>query len=396
MEDLREDEARQRPGPAEDRQSELRLDFNSQYKKKDSRLKRDSLQELVSDAITAVLDGGKKPSSNTKGVRFEEPASKDIQIKVALKLIKYLLEQKANRAILMAKNKPMLEELLTACSGIQDYVTRRLGFTDSSGVTGAELAEILSLYGQLVILMHPDTAVTRVEELLTWSESEILPLLETRDGETGTREHVSLASHVFSSVTKIMVSITCLGLADSDLADRCLDWSLQLVTEGGPDLVSGMLTLLSVTAETAANRDTDAWRTQFQEKVPVNFAKLLSWLTENFQELEQEEDRIQEFKQGLTSLLRTYHKERTKDQDSWEDLVDVTVAALIAIMTRRVAEEGEVIVEQQSKVVLTIVEVIVKIAGVNFIGEAIQRLISDVNEETGNAIPWQPTSVWWL
>ena len=43
------------------------------------------------------------------------------------------------------------------------------------------------------------------------------------------------------------------------------------------------------------------------------------------------------------------------------------------------------IVEQQSKVVLTIVEVIVKIAGVNFIGEAIQRLISDVNEETGNA-----------
>ena len=86
---------------------------------------------------------------------------------------------------------------------------------------------------------------------------------------------MSIARHVLGSVTRIMVSVTCLGLADADLADRCLDWGLQLVTDAGSDLVPGMLALLSVTAETAGHRDSEAWRKLFQEKVPITFAKLL-------------------------------------------------------------------------------------------------------------------------
>ena len=63
----------------------------------------------------------------------------------------------------------MLEELLTACSGIQDYATQRLyfplTFPDSSGVTGAVVTEILSLYKQLVILLQPgDTNINRVKD----------------------------------------------------------------------------------------------------------------------------------------------------------------------------------------------------------------------------------------
>ena len=346
--------------------------------------KGNSLLELVTEAIDAVLAGGKKTAS-TKGVRFEEPVAKDSQIKVALKLVKYLLEHQANRAILMAKSRPMLEELLTSCAGVQDYVTRRLGFTDKSGVSGSDVAEILSLYGQLVIILHPDTSVAKAEELLTWSEAEVLPVLETQDGETRSRDHVSLARHVLGSVTRIMVSVTCLGLGDAALADRCLDWSHQLVTEAGSDLVPGMLTLLSVTAETAGHRDSEAWRTQFQEKVPVNFAKLLRWITGNFTEFEQEEDSVQGFKQGITSLFRTYHKERIKEPDSWEDLVDVTVASVIAIMTKRVAEEGEVIVDKQSKIVNTIVDAVIKIAGANLIGESMERMIKDDTEDGDNA-----------
>ena len=347
--------------------------------------KGNNLLELVTETIDAVLAGGKK-HSNTKGVRFEEPIAKDSKIKVALKLVKYLLDHQANRAILLAKSRPMMEELLTSCSSVQDYVTRRLGFTDKSGVSGSDVAEIISLYGQLVIILHPDTAITRAEELLTWSEAELLPVLEARDiGEARSRDHVSVARQVLAAVTRFMVSVTCLGLADPALADRCLDWSLQLVTEAGADLVPAMLTVLAVTAETASHRDSEAWRTQFQEKVPVGFAKLLRWITGNFAEFEQEEDNVQGFKQGVSSLIRTYHKERLKEPDSWEDLIDVTVASVIAIMTKRVAEEGEVIVDKQSKVVNTTIEAVIKIAGATLIGEAMTRMIKGDTEDSDNA-----------
>ena len=346
--------------------------------------KGNSLLELVTEAIDSVLDEGKK-ASNTKGVRFEEPVAKDSQIKVALKLIKYLLEHQANRAILMAKSRPMMEELLNSCARVQDYVTRRLGFTDKSGVSGSDVAEVLSLYGQLAIILQPDTVVTKAEELLTWSEAEVLPVLDTQGEETRSRDHVSIAQHVLGAVTRIMVSVTCLGLADADLADRCLDWGLQLVTEGGSDLVPGMLALLSVSAETAGHRDSKAWRTLFQEKVPVNFAKLFRWITGNYAEFEQEEDSIQGFKQGITSLFRTYHKERIKEHDSWEDITDITVASVITIMTKKVEEEEEVIVDKQSKIVNTIIDAVIKIAGANLIGEAMERMIKDDTEDESKA-----------
>ena len=142
-------------------------------------------------------------------------------------------------------------------------------------------------------------------------------------------------------------------------------------------LVSGMLTVVSVTAETASHRDSDDWRTMYQETVPVSFAKLLNWLTVHYTELEQEEEDVRRFRHTLQQLFRTYHKNKTRDMESWEDLNDVTVAAVVAIITKKVVDEGEVTLEQQSKVVTEIVDVMTRVGGADFLGSTLERLLSD-------------------
>ena len=54
-------------------------------------------------------------------------------------------------------------------------------------------------------------------------------------------------------------------------------------------------------------------------------------------------------------------------------------------MTKKVAEEGEVIVDKPSKIVNTIIDVIIKIAGANLIGEAMGRMIKEDTEDGDNA-----------
>ena len=352
--------------------------------------KGNSLLELVADGIRNVLvTEDKSQSGSSKGVRFEEPVNKDGQLKLSLKLMKYLMNNQTNRVILMAKNKPMLEEVLTVCSGVQDYIGTRLGFNDTSGTSTSDIGDIISLYGQLNVLLRPENSVIIVEELMSWSEREVLPVLETRDDNiegSRTRDQISLATHVLQNINKLVVSGLCLGLGDPDHVDKCLDWSLEILTEAGVSQLSGMLTILSVTAETASHRDT--WSLLYQEKVPVNFAKLLNWLTGNYDQVDIEDDHIAKYKQGIMNLFKIYSKNKSKDYESWEDLVDVTIAAVIAIMVKKVNEEGEVVIEQQSKVVTTTVEVITKVAGVDFTGAAVQRMLKDLeSEENQNKAP---------
>ena len=63
--------------------------------------KGDSLLELVTQGIKDGMGKGKK----AKGVRFEETQSKDVQLRLAVKLLEYLLGHHANRTILVAKNR---------------------------------------------------------------------------------------------------------------------------------------------------------------------------------------------------------------------------------------------------------------------------------------------------
>ena len=199
--------------------------------------KGDSLLEIVVEGIRSILHQQEARPAASKGVRFEETVSKDCQVKVALRLVKYLLGQQANRAILMAKNRDMMEELLTTCAGVQDYITRRLSFKDTSGTSPADVAEIVSVWAQLSLLLHPDTAAAWSQELLAWSEREVLAAVDTQQqGEAGprTRDQVSLATQVLAALATAAMSGLVLGLANTaDHAAKCVEWAGQLTQCGG-------------------------------------------------------------------------------------------------------------------------------------------------------------------
>ena len=115
-----------------------------------------------------------------------------------------------------------------------------------------------------------------------------------------------------------------------------------------------------------------------EDHVPVSFAGLLKWLAfmGGFQQLEQEDEDVGKFKQGLSTLFKVFNN-KGKSKESFEDLIDTTVAAVIAIIAKKVDEEDEVLLENQGKVVNTMTETMVKVAGANFVGAALERYLEE-------------------
>ena len=135
-------------------------------------------------------------------------------------------------------------------------------------------------------------------------------------------------------------------------------------------------------AETAAHRGTADWAEVLEDHVPVSFAGLLKWLAfmGGFQQLEQEDEDVGKFKQGLSTLFKVFNN-KGKSKESFEDLIDTTVAAVIAIIAKKVDEEDEVLLENQGKVVNTMTETMVKVAGANFVGAALERYLEEFKPE---------------
>ena len=131
-------------------------------------------------------------------------------------------------------------------------------------------------------------------------------------------------------------------------------------------------------AETAVHRGTADWAEVLEDHVPVSFAGLLKWLAfmGGFQQLEQEDEDVGKFKQRLSTLFKVFNN-KGKIKESFEDLIDTTVHAVIAIIAKKVDEEDEVILENQGKVVNIMIEIMVKIAGANFVGAALERYLEE-------------------
>ena len=145
-------------------------------------------------------------------------------------------------------------------------------------------------------------------------------------------------------------------------------------------------------AETAAHRGTADWAEVLEDHVPVSFAGLLKWLAfmGGFQQLEQEDEVVGKFKQGLSTLFKVFNN-KGKSKESFEDLIDTTVAAVIAIIAKKVDEEDEVLLENQGKVVNTMTETMIKVAGANFVGAALQRYLEEFKPEDAVEIPKLPS-----
>ena len=63
--------------------------------------KGDGLLEIVADGLRSGMGSNK----SSKGVRFVETQSKDVQLSMAVKLLEYMIGHHANRTILIAKNR---------------------------------------------------------------------------------------------------------------------------------------------------------------------------------------------------------------------------------------------------------------------------------------------------
>ena len=59
--------------------------------------------------------------------------------------------------------RPMLEECLELCLSVQEVIEHKLGFSDKEDNScNKELAQVISLAGQLTVLLHTDTALARL------------------------------------------------------------------------------------------------------------------------------------------------------------------------------------------------------------------------------------------
>lgn len=344
--------------------------------------KGESLLELVVDGIKAGLEPELPAAqSSSRGVRFEEPISKGQQVKVGLKIMHYILDNKTNRYIVLTKNKPMLEEVLKECEALQDHVVSRLSFSRGEQLDSAELASILSIQSQLLVLLHPDTAVTKMEEQLSWSERELLPILVTRE-ETpaSTREQRSLARALLVTVSNQVLFYLSAGLADAALTSRCLSWALELLYDGGILLLQSLSSMLVVAAETASGRQSQVWKKQYEENIPVCFAKLLSWLSTNLASLEEEEEAGKQFTAGLKQFLTIYNKLKQKDHDSWEDLLDVTITSIASLMAAKLEEEDNLEKEQMGSIINSMMDTVLGLARSDELLRTVEELVGNYNE----------------
>ena len=342
----------------------------------------ESLLELVVEGIKAGLEPEHPPAQTTsRAVRFEEPISKGNQVKVGLKIMNHILDNKTNRYIVLAKNKPMLEEVLKECAALEDYVVSRLSFSRAEQLDNAELASILSIQSQLLVLLHPKSAVARLEEQLSWAERELLPVLVTREeSQPSTREQRALARALLVSLGNQVFFFLSAGLADAALTSRCLHWALELLNDGGISLLKVVLPMLVVAAETASTRQSQDWKEQYEENIPVCFARMLCWLSANLGMLEEEEEAGKEFTAGIKQFLTIYNKLRQKDPDSWEDLLDVTVTSLASLMARKVEDQEDLVKEQMGRIINSMMDIVLGLAGQDEVTRAVEELDGKHNE----------------
>ena len=86
----------------------------------------------------------------------------------------------------------------------------------------------------------------------------------------------------------------------------------------------------------AAGGSKEAWLDVYNDKVPVTFAKVLSWLNSNAETIEAGGEVIAELKKEVTGLLKLYAKKGMGEVGELclEDLVEV----IVVMVTKQVAE----------------------------------------------------------
>ena len=165
---------------------------------------------------------------------------------------------------------------------------------------------------------------------------------------------------------------------------KVLDWSVQLLHSGGAGQVGGVLQVLGEAASVSSMGRGEGWEHIYQEKVPVSFAKLLSWLTNMGDKLEEDEGGMVKLKKGVLSLMMVYNKNKEKEKGSFEEVVEVIIAAVVALLKKKVIAQGEVVlpggVGELGGISTILVDAIVKQGGSDIFGVAVMNLMKEPEE----------------
>ena len=151
------------------------------------------LLEVVLESLRAGLSQPETTGASEKGVRFQTKGANQ-EIELGVRLLAYLVSHNINRTALLIKEKEKLKEIADLCLTVTSVVEIKLCQESLTIEEGALLTQVrvklvskclqsdfqvLELGGQLSVLLG--NPVSDLENLLTWSEAE---LLRVTSGET--------------------------------------------------------------------------------------------------------------------------------------------------------------------------------------------------------------------
>merc|ERR1719507_782142 len=294
------------------------------------------LLEVVLESLKAGLTQARagKGGTENKGVRFQSKGVEE-EIGLGVRLLAYLVSHNINRTALLMKEKEKLGEVAEVCLSVTSVVEERLCQESLTLEEGALLAQVPELGVQLSVLLG--NPVANLEELLTWTEAELLRVTSGDTDMQHTRAQVSLAERCLSNTCTLASSCLAIGSADVEFTDKLVDWSLELVQRGGEGQLGGVLRLLQEATSRAAVGSKEAWLELYIEKVLVTFAKVLSWLDSAAETIEAGGEVASELKKEVTGLLKLYAKKGLGElgEQCLEDLVEV----IVVMVTKQVAEK---------------------------------------------------------
>ncbi|XP_013379950.1 condensin-2 complex subunit G2-like [Lingula anatina] len=332
---------------------------------------------LRGETADAQNSSASKARRKAKSVTFCEPGVPKPLLAVAY--LGYLTKHALCREALLNQGRRELTELTAELADVLKLIEERLGSSEALGTHTSDkfLVEAFTLYCKLEVLLHnPDNAdhnaVTVVEHLLSWADTELLPSLNQTTVESTAEEQdrhskkrtvsdsqapalTEMTQTLIETLLTIASNMLLVGVCDREFISRLVEIGTGLLhTERSTFFLPLICKLLyQITEhfqsqeeeeEGAGSREPDEGLGQgTTDLVPV----LLSTLVQTFAKLVHHDKTAAEkvlprIRQPLTEVLKSFHRQRPGRADVSRDVMATIMAAVLAEVTNTIKQEQEV------------------------------------------------------
>lgn len=133
-----------------------------------------------------------------KSVGFVEPSAPRPQL--GLEYISYLIKHPTCQAIILSKYRDNVVELIATLQDVRKCIEGRMTNripTEGDDFTDDLLVECFTVYLKLLVLLHDDgdnSAILKLCQVINWSDSHLIPVLESQDRSRSNNSTPSLSS----------------------------------------------------------------------------------------------------------------------------------------------------------------------------------------------------------